>query len=88
MRDYRTHLQAVLKRSPAPINNGLAAVDDLYLRLGLGPAALRAAQPVLMHLLGLSWLYPYDAATAGSLRYLGEAIHFWARRGDALPAKR
>jgi hypothetical protein len=43
VRDYRTHLQAVLKRSPATINNALAAVDDLYLRLGLGPAALRAA---------------------------------------------
>jgi Phage integrase, N-terminal SAM-like domain len=37
VRDYRTHLQAVLKRSPATINNALAAVDDLYIRRGLGP---------------------------------------------------
>jgi integrase/recombinase XerC len=28
MRDYRTHIQAVAKRSPATVNNALAAVDD------------------------------------------------------------
>ncbi len=39
VRDYRTHLQAVLKRSPATVNNALAAVDDFYIRLGLGPAS-------------------------------------------------
>jgi integrase/recombinase XerC len=39
VRDYRTHLQAVLKRSPATVNNALAAVDDLYIRNGLGPAS-------------------------------------------------
>ena len=39
MRDYRTHLQTVLKRSPATINNALAAVDDFYIRRGLGSAA-------------------------------------------------
>ena len=38
VRDYRTHLQAVLKRKPATVNNSLAAVDDLYIRVGLGPA--------------------------------------------------
>ncbi len=38
VRDYRTHLQAVLKRSPATVNNALAAVDDFYIRHGLGPA--------------------------------------------------
>jgi site-specific recombinase XerD len=38
VRDYRTYLQAVLKRKPATINNALAAVDDLYIRRGLGPA--------------------------------------------------
>ena len=38
VRDYRTHLQAVLKRTPATVNNALAAVDDLYIRRGLGPA--------------------------------------------------
>jgi len=38
-RDYRTHLQAVLKRSRATINNALAAVDDFYTRRSLGPAS-------------------------------------------------
>jgi integrase/recombinase XerC len=38
VRDYRNHLQAVLKRRPATVNNALAAVDDLYVRRGLGPA--------------------------------------------------
>jgi site-specific recombinase XerD len=39
VRDYRSHLQVVAKRSPATVNNALAAVDDFYLRRGLGPAA-------------------------------------------------
>ncbi|MGO9958163.1 MAG: tyrosine-type recombinase/integrase [Solirubrobacteraceae bacterium] len=39
VRDYRTHLQTVLKRSPATVNNALAAVDDFYIRLGRGPAS-------------------------------------------------
>jgi integrase/recombinase XerC len=39
VRDYRTHLAAVAKRSPATINNALAAIDDFYTRTGLGPAA-------------------------------------------------
>jgi integrase/recombinase XerC len=39
VRDYRTHLQTVLKRSPATVNNALAAVDDFYIRRGLGPAS-------------------------------------------------
>lgn len=43
-RDYRTHLQAVLKRKPATVNNALAAVDDLYVRLGLGPANAKRAE--------------------------------------------
>jgi site-specific recombinase XerD len=38
VRDYRTYMQAVLKRKPATVNNALAAVDDLYIRRGLGPA--------------------------------------------------
>ena len=47
MRDYRNHLQAVLKRKPATVNNALAAVDDLYIRRGLGPAnAARVEVPV------------------------------------------
>ena len=46
VRDYRTHLQAVLKRKPATVNNALAAVDDLYTRRGLGPAnAVRVEIP-------------------------------------------
>jgi integrase/recombinase XerC len=46
VRDYRTHLQTVLKRKPATVNNALAAVDDLYIRRGLGPAnAARADLP-------------------------------------------
>ena len=36
--DYRTYLQAALKRKPATINNALPAVDDLYTRRGLGPS--------------------------------------------------
>lgn len=48
MRDYRTHLQTVLKRRPATVNNALAAIDDLYLRRGLGPAsAARADLPTV-----------------------------------------
>jgi len=48
VRDYRTHLQAVLKRAPATVNSALAAVDDLYLRRGLGPArAARAELPTI-----------------------------------------
>jgi site-specific recombinase XerC len=39
VRDYRTHLAAVLKRSNATINNAPAAIDDFYTRTGLGPAA-------------------------------------------------
>ena len=47
VRDYRTHLQTVLKRSPATVNNALAAVDDFYIRYGLGPAsAARVEIPV------------------------------------------
>ncbi len=44
VRDYRTHLQAVLKRKPATVNNALAAVDDLYIRLGHGPASAKRAE--------------------------------------------
>ena len=45
-REYRTHLQTVLKRKPATVNNALAAIDDLYTRRRLGPAnATRADLP-------------------------------------------
>jgi integrase/recombinase XerC len=39
VRDYRNHLLTVTKKAPATINNTLAAVNDFYLRRGLGPAA-------------------------------------------------
>ena len=44
VRDYRGYLQSVLKRSPATINNALAAVDDFYSRRGLGPARAKRAE--------------------------------------------
>ena len=45
MRDYGGYLQMVLKRSQ--VNGALAAVDDFYIRCGLGPAdAKRAEVPV------------------------------------------
>ncbi len=44
VRDYRTHLQAIQKRRPATVNNALAAVDDLYIRLGHGPANAKRAE--------------------------------------------
>jgi integrase/recombinase XerC len=43
VRDYRGRLQTVLKRSPATVNNALAAVDDFYIRRGLGPARAKRA---------------------------------------------
>jgi integrase/recombinase XerC len=47
VRDYRTYLQAVGKRSLATVNNALAAIDDFYTRRGLGPArAARVDVPV------------------------------------------
>jgi site-specific recombinase XerD len=44
VRDYRGYLQAVLKRSPATVNNALAAVDDFYSRRGVGPASAKRAE--------------------------------------------
>lgn len=43
VRDYRTYLQAIAKRAPRTVNNALAAVDDFYTRLGLGPAHAKRA---------------------------------------------
>jgi integrase/recombinase XerD len=43
VRDYRGYLQGVLKRSPATVNGALAAVDDFYIRRGLGPAKAKRA---------------------------------------------
>lgn len=44
VRDYRGYLQGVLKRSPATINGALAAVDDFYVRRGLGAARAKRAE--------------------------------------------
>ena len=44
MRDYRTHLQTVLKRKPATINTGLAAINDFYVRRGIGPVSAERAE--------------------------------------------
>jgi integrase/recombinase XerD len=44
VRDYRAHLQAVLKRKPATVNSALAAVDDFYIRRGLGAASVKRAE--------------------------------------------
>ena len=44
VRDYRGYLQGVLKRSPATVNGALAAVDDFYIRRGLGPAKAKRAE--------------------------------------------
>jgi len=41
VRDYRTHLQTVTRRSPATINTTLATLGDFYTRLGLGPPNAR-----------------------------------------------
>lgn len=66
VRDYRTHLQAVLKRTPATVNNALAAVDDFYLRSGLGPAnAVRVDLPTTA---------PRALGTRAQTRYL-RAVH-------------
>ncbi|MEV6432961.1 tyrosine-type recombinase/integrase, partial [Nocardia sp. NPDC051463] len=46
VRDYRAHLQTVLRRKPATINLGLAAIGDFYLRRGLGlPNVARLVLP-------------------------------------------
>jgi integrase/recombinase XerC len=39
VRDYRTWLLTVAKRSPATVNAHLTAIDAFYTHLGLGPAA-------------------------------------------------
>ena len=41
VRDYRTHLVTVLKRSPATVNKVAAGLDDFYTWRGLGPANVK-----------------------------------------------
>lgn len=43
VRDYRSYLHTIPKRAPATVNNALAAIDDFYTRLGLGPARAKRA---------------------------------------------
>jgi site-specific recombinase XerD len=46
VRDYRAHMKAIRKSSPATINTTLAALGDFYQRCGLGaPAARREDVP-------------------------------------------
>lgn len=44
VRDYRSFLQSVAKRKPSTINTVLAALNDFYSRLGLGPAEARRVE--------------------------------------------
>jgi site-specific recombinase XerD len=44
--DWRTHVLTVAAQAPTTVNNALAAVDDFYIRRGMGPAAAeRTARP-------------------------------------------
>jgi integrase/recombinase XerC len=72
VRDYRTHLAAVLKRSNATINNALAAVDDFYTRAGLGPAAAERL----------------DLPTVAPRALTGKAVTRWLRAANAIDNSR
>ncbi|MGH3195548.1 MAG: tyrosine-type recombinase/integrase [Streptosporangiaceae bacterium] len=76
VRDYRTHLQAVLKRAPRTVNNAMAAVDDFYLRLGLGPASARRAE--------LPKTAPRALLTRAAVKYLREVGHQPSPRDKAI----
>ncbi|MGH9222547.1 MAG: tyrosine-type recombinase/integrase [Acidimicrobiales bacterium] len=76
VRDYRGHLHAVLKRKPATVNNALAAVDDLYIRRGLGPA--RAARVELAN------AAPRALSQRGQTRYLRAVQAATSPRDQAL----
>jgi integrase/recombinase XerC len=54
----------VLKRKPATVNNALAAVDDLYIRRGLGPASAARAE--------LPRTAPKALGTRAAVRFLRE----------------
>ena len=76
VRDYRTHLQAVLKRSPATVNNALAAVNDFYIRLGLGPASAARVE--------ITAAAPRALDARAQLRYLREVQRCPSPRDQAL----
>ncbi|WP_338204270.1 tyrosine-type recombinase/integrase [Candidatus Nephthysia bennettiae] len=87
VRDYRSHLQAVAKAAPATVNGALAAVDDFYVRRGLGPANAervelpRQAPQALDKRATVRWLRaveahlaPRDRALVAVLFYAGARI--------------
>lgn len=49
VRDYKTHLLTVVKRSPATVNKTLAALDNFYTHLGLGPAQRSDGNKITRH---------------------------------------
>ena len=76
VRDYRSHLQTVLKRSPATVNNALAAVDDFYIRRGLGPASAARVE--------ITAAAPRALDQRAQLRYLREVQRCPSPRDQAL----
>ncbi|MCA1699097.1 MAG: tyrosine-type recombinase/integrase [Actinobacteria bacterium] len=76
VRDYRTHLQTVLKRSPATVNNALAAVGDFYIRRGLGPASAARVE--------ITAAAPRALDQRAQLRYLREVQRCPSPRDQAL----
>ncbi|MCA1681093.1 MAG: tyrosine-type recombinase/integrase [Actinobacteria bacterium] len=76
VRDYRSHLQTVLKRSPATVNNALAAVDDFYIRRGLGPASAVRVE--------ITAAAPRALDQRAQLRYLREVQRCPSPRDQAL----
>jgi len=76
VRDYRAHLTAVLKREPRTVNNALAAVDDFYLRLGLGAASAKRAE--------LPKLAPRALGRREAVKYLREVEHRPSTRDRAI----
>jgi site-specific recombinase XerD len=86
VRDYRAHLQTVLRRQPTTINLALAAIGDFYLRSGLGtpkvarltltPSAPKALDPAdhLRWLREVERCQPRDRVLAYLGRYAGLRI--------------
>lgn len=67
VRDYRAHLQTVARRRPATINLALAAINDFYVRRGLGaPVVARLALPPTA---------PRALSPAENTRWLREVEH-------------
>ncbi|MEQ7005661.1 tyrosine-type recombinase/integrase [Actinopolymorpha sp. B17G11] len=83
VREWRTHLVTVAGLAPASINNALSAVDDLYIRRGMGRAAAQrvdvTAPPprALDEQAQLCWLRAVEAHPSARDRALA-AIPFYA----------